>query len=114
MSGRTVYGDGVTKLKDLARLIRSKNAGPFLLTFDVLFDDAQTYRRVRDARVLSAEVIGRLYHVPVERVRFYEHDAARALKATIPRPVVSGDPEDRDVYGGQQHAPLLDLEVPEG
>lgn len=104
----------MAKLKDLARLIRSKNAGPFLLTFDVLFDDPETYRRVRDARVLSVEVIGRLYRVPVERVRFYEHDAARALKATIPRPMVSGDPGDCDVYGGQQHAPLLDLEVPEG
>ena len=104
----------MAKLKDRAKLIRSKNAGPFMLTFDVMFDDAETYARIRDARVLSAEVIGRLYRVPVERVQFYECDAARALKATIPRLVTSGDLGDCDVYGGQQHGPLLDLEVPEG
>lgn len=103
----------MAKLKDLARLIRSKNAGPFTLTFDVMFDDEATYRRVRDARVLSAEVISRIYRVPVEHVRYFACDAARALKASIPRPVASGDLGDCDVYGGQQHGPLLDLEVPD-
>lgn len=103
----------MAKLRDLARLIRSKNAGPFTLTFDIMFDDEATYRRVRDAHVLSAEVIGRIYRVPVAEVRFFECDAARALKASIPRPVASGDLGDGDVYGGQQHGPLLDLDVPE-
>jgi hypothetical protein len=36
-----------------------------------------------------------------------------ALKASIPRPAPSGDPADTDVFGGQQHGPLVDLEIPE-
>ncbi|MGZ9039111.1 MAG: DUF4387 family protein, partial [Burkholderiales bacterium] len=39
-------------------------------------------------------------------------DAANAIKITIPRPIVSGDVNDTDVYGGQQHGPLVDVEVP--
>ena len=36
-------------LGDLAKLVRSKNAGPFWLTIDIMFDDADAYRRARDA-----------------------------------------------------------------
>ena len=35
----------MTILGDLATLIRSKNAGPFILTFDIMFDDEASYRR---------------------------------------------------------------------
>ena len=36
-------------LGDLAKLVRSKNAGPFWLTIDIIFDDAEAYRRARVA-----------------------------------------------------------------
>ena len=41
------------------------------------------------------------------------YDVAYAIKITIPRLVPSGDPGDTDVYGAQQHAPLLDIEIPD-
>ncbi len=50
--------------------------------------------------------------MPEDEVLFFEHDRALALKASIPRPVPSGDIEDTDVFGGQQHGPLVDLEIP--
>ena len=50
--------------------------------------------------------------MPADKVLFFEHDRALALKASIPRPAISGDLEDSDVFGGQQHAPLVDLEIP--
>ena len=34
-------------LGELAKLVRSKNAGPFWLTIDIMFDDADAYRRAR-------------------------------------------------------------------
>ena len=43
---------------------------------------------------------------------FFEHDAATAIKISIPRPYVQGSREDGDVYGGQQHALLVDLDIP--
>jgi len=45
----------MTTLGDLARLIRSKNAGPFVLTFDIMFDDKADYLRVRDSGVVTKE-----------------------------------------------------------
>jgi hypothetical protein len=100
------------KLWELAKLVRAKNAGPFTLTFDILFADAETYEAVKRSGAISRALFARLYRVPEEQVLFFEHDRALALKASIPRPVASGDPEDTDVFGGQQHAPLVDLEIP--
>jgi hypothetical protein len=39
------------------------------------------------------------------------YPAALAIKIVMDRLVGSGDIGDRDVYGAQQHAPLLDLEL---
>jgi hypothetical protein len=100
------------KLWELAKLVRAKNAGPFTLTFDILFGEADTYDRVKRSGVINAELFARVYRVPLQDVQFFEHDRALALKASIPRPVFSGDLEDSDVFGGQQHGPLVDLEIP--
>jgi hypothetical protein len=51
--------------------------------------------------------------VPVETIVVVEHDSARAIKVSFPRPRTSGSPHDSDVFGGQQYAPLLDLVVAE-
>jgi hypothetical protein len=100
-------------LGDLAQLIRSKNAGAFMLTFDVMFKEEAVYRRVLASRVLTRQSFAALYKIPEEEVLFFEHDAARAIKISIPRPYIQGDLEDGDTYGGQQHAPLVDLQVPD-
>ena len=76
----------MAKLKDLAQLIRSKNAGPFVLTFDIMFDSMQDYLRVRDSGVISQELFASLYGTPVDEVEIYHVDTAQAIKASIPRP----------------------------
>ncbi|HEX4366382.1 MAG TPA: DUF4387 domain-containing protein [Rhodopila sp.] len=100
-------------LKDVAKVCKSKNAGPFELTVDVVFEDAETFRRVKATGVLCAALFARLYNVPEAHVLFTPYDAAFAFKATFPRLVPAGDFGDTDVYGCQQHAPLLDVEIPE-
>lgn len=99
-------------LGELAKLVRAKNAGPWTLTFDMLFGDAETYDRVKHSGVINRRLFADLYGVPEDQVLFFEHDTALALKASIPRPVPSGDPADTDVFGGQQHGPLVNLEIP--
>lgn len=101
----------MTQLAELARLIRSKNAGPFELTFDIMFDDAETYERVKKSGAVSRELIAKVYALPVENVKFFYCDHARAIKATIPRPYFQGDPRDPDSHGGQQYAPLMEIEI---
>jgi hypothetical protein len=102
----------MTKLGELARLIRSKNAGPFELTFDIMFDDRESFQRVLDSNALSRQLIADLYQVPLEDVKFFVVPAALAFKASIPRPRFQGDLLDSDGHGGQQYAPLLDIEIP--
>ncbi|MCC7428761.1 MAG: DUF4387 domain-containing protein [Alphaproteobacteria bacterium] len=104
--------DAVAKLKDLARVIRSKNAGALLVTLDVMFADEATYRRVRDSGAINAADIARRYGLSHNQVSVIPYDVAQAIKITIPRAHPSGDPLDSDVYGAQQHAPLLTIEVP--
>ncbi|WP_184382466.1 DUF4387 domain-containing protein [Roseococcus suduntuyensis] len=100
------------RIRDIAQVCKSKNAGPFLVTIDVLFEDAAVYRQVKATGVLNAALFARLYGVPEEKVLFTPYDAALAFKATLPRLVPAGDFGDTDVYGAQQHAPLLEVEIP--
>ena len=100
------------KLWQVTKLIRSKNAGPFELTFDVIFKDRAGYQRVRDAGIISAEWFAKTYRLKPEVVSVINYDTANAIKITIPRPVVSGDIDDTDVFGGQQHGPLVNVNVP--
>lgn len=103
-----------TPLKDLAKTIRSKNAGVNKITFDIIFRDAANYERVKRSRVLTRERMAALYGIPVERISdFVEYDPAYAIKFTIYRLRPSGSAGDGDIFGAQQYAPLLDLQVPD-
>jgi hypothetical protein len=108
----TAQENSMAKLGELASLIRSKNAGPFQLTFDIMFNDAAAYERVKASGVVSREAISKIYGLPAEDVMFFFVDNALAIKASIPRPIFQGDVGDTDSHGGQQYAPLIDLEIP--
>ena len=100
-------------LGELADVIRSKNAGPFLLALDLLFRDEARYRLVRDSGVLTRSRIAGLYRIAeADVVGLESFDAAQAIKVTLRRARSAGGPGDTDVYGAQQHAPLLDLPIP--
>ena len=104
---------GAVRLYDLAKVLRSKNAGPFELTFDIIFDEEEKYQTVKRSGVINRELVCRLYRVRPEDVYHVVcFDAARAIKITIKRPVDSGGVGDTDVYGAQQHAPLIDVMIP--
>lgn len=97
-------------LKDVASVIRSKNSGPYELTFDVIFTDFDMYEKVKTARVFNAEMFASLYHIPVgDIINVIYFDPAKAVKITIVRPIPSGNLGETDVYGAQQHAPLVNL-----
>jgi hypothetical protein len=97
-------------LRDLANVIRSKNAGPYELTLDVMLKDEETFRMVRDAGIFNKKNIAALYQTKEEDViGIVYFPNAYAVKATIVRPIPSGAIGERDVYGAQQHAPLMDF-----
>jgi hypothetical protein len=98
-------------LQDLAQIIRSKNAGPRRLTLDVMFASDPDYQRAVQSPALTREHIASRYGVAVQSVSVLPYPLGRAIKITLVRPIMAGDPGDRDVYGAQQHAPLLELEI---
>jgi hypothetical protein len=101
------------KLVELAKTIRSKNAGPDKITFDIIFKDKAGYERVKHSRVITKKSIAKLYKIPQEKISdFVEFDPAYAIKFTIYRTLASGSPGETDIFGCQQYPPLLDVEVP--
>jgi hypothetical protein len=99
-------------LSEIATVIRSKNAGPFLLTFDVMFDSQEDFERVWQAGDFTKEKISKLFGVEPRTVTsIFAVPRGRAIKLTLRRPTVQGRVGESDMYGCQQHAPLLNFEI---
>lgn len=98
------------RLADITRVIRSKNAGPGQLTLDIIFLNSEWFGKVVASGAIDQSRIARIYGVDeAHRVRIIPYPPAAAIKITLPRRVISGDVGDTDIYGAQQHAPLLAL-----
>ncbi|MEX1031148.1 MAG: DUF4387 domain-containing protein [Paenibacillaceae bacterium] len=101
------------KLVDLAKTIRSKNAGTDKITFDIIFREKENYELVKSSGCITKESIAKLYSIDVETIcDFVEYDPAYAIKFTIYRKAPSGSPGERDIFGCQQYPPLYDIEIP--
>lgn len=96
---------------DAARVIRSKNAGPFELTFDIIFKNSDFFEHFKKNRIINTDMISRLLKIDrAEILSIIWFAPADAVKITIKRPRPSGAPGETDIYGAQQHAPLLAIE----
>ena len=99
------------KLYDLAKVVRSKNAGPFTLTIDMIFESESDFEHVADADAFNANAIANLYATSPDKVQIHLFKRILAIKVALPRAVSSGAPSDVDVYGSQQHFPLANMEL---
>lgn len=102
------------KLKELAPVIRSKNAGPYWFTVDIIFDNNNVFQAVKKSNIINRELIAKLYNKTdidsISEVIYF--DEGQAIKFNIKRDHSSGSVYDTDVLGMQQHAPMLDVEIP--
>ena len=100
------------KLIDLADVIRSKNSGPYEITFDIIFKEEKMFERAAASGFFNKKLFAGLYHIKESDViSVVNFPPAKAIKGTIVRPIASGNLGETDVYGAQQHGPLLGLEV---
>ncbi|MCP8616314.1 DUF4387 domain-containing protein [Salirhabdus salicampi] len=99
------------KLKDVAYLLRSKNAGPFFLTFDIIFEKEEDYYKVTQSKLLSKDWIANAYKCDKDQVQLFEYETIFSIKVSIPRKYASGDINDTDIFGAQQHVPIMMLEL---
>ncbi len=101
-----------TRFMDITRVIRSKNAGPYELTLDIIFKNRDYLSRCRKQNIINKQKVSELYRLPLDHIAdIIYFEEANAVKITMKRVLPSGSPGDTDVYGAQQHAPLLELEL---
>ncbi|MDO4543482.1 MAG: DUF4387 domain-containing protein [Clostridia bacterium] len=101
----------MTRLVDLATVVRSKNAGPLWLTLDIMFDGEKDYSLALNSEAINATKIAELYGVPAEKVSIIPYPIVNSIKITIPRKLVSGSLGETDVYGCQQYTPLFSVMI---
>ena len=101
------------KLSEIAKTIRSKNAGVDKITFDIIFRNLADYEAVKHSGALTRSTVAALYNISDNRISdFVEFEPGLAIKFSIYRDRPSGSPGDPDIFGAQQYAPLLDIEIP--
>ena len=99
-------------LPEVAQVIRSKNSSPFKLTMDIIFRDREVFDEVRKRNLINPEVVAKAFKIAPERIeKLMYFEPAKAIKIGMARAVRSGAPGDTDVYGAQQHAPLLTIQL---
>lgn len=102
-----------TSLQELAKTIRSKNAGTDKITFDIIFREKEVYDLVCNSGVITKKSMAELYNISEDKITdFVQYDPAYAIKFTILRNRPSGDPGDGDIFGSQQYPPLLSIQIP--
>lgn len=99
-------------LTDIATVVRSKNAGPHRLTLDIIFGDSATLEQVLRGGSLSPDKVAEIYGLTEKELSsWYIFRAGHALKFTFIRPIRQGSEGETDIYGAQQHAPLMSMSV---
>ncbi|MFE0419936.1 DUF4387 domain-containing protein [Streptomyces tendae] len=101
----------MTRLQDIATYIRSKNAGPFWLTVDVFLPDRPSFDRAVASDLTDRKTLGRTFNVDPASVLVFPIPDLHVIKVSFPRAATQGSRDDRDMHGGQQFVPLLDLVV---
>jgi hypothetical protein len=102
-----------TPLREIAKVIRSKNAGPFEITLDIVFKTKEDFEAVRNSGVITKELVSRLYNVPTQNIiTFGFFDLINAVKITLPRAQPQGGVGETDMHAAQQHVPLQEIRVP--
>lgn len=97
------------KLIDYTKILRSKNAGPLFITFDLIFETRDAMEYV--AKNLKKEDIAKAYDTDTEKIDIISYKVVNSIKITFPRKNISGSLADNDIYGCQQHMPLANIEI---
>ena len=97
------------KLIEYAKILRSKNAGPLFITFDLIFDSTEKMDYVM--KNLKKSDVAKAYSVSEKNIQIIDYKIVNSIKITFPRKHISGDVFDTDIYGAQMHRPLAEIEV---
>lgn len=97
------------KLQDLTKILRSKNAGPLFVTFDLMFESSEKMQIALNK--LTKQMVAQAYDIDAESITIIPFEIVNSIKITFPRKHISGSVADDDIYGCQQHMPLASIEL---
>ncbi len=101
----------MAELKDKISAVKTKNAGPFRLTIDLFFDE-ETFEEVKSSGRISQENIAKVYGISQSSILgIYFVDFINAIKISVERPISQGHPRETDIFGMNQHMPILSLDI---
>lgn len=98
-------------VREVARYIRSKNAGPFWVTIEIFCDSQESYEKIKNSPNLTKEKVAALYQADPALVKRFDADNLWVVKFSYPRPKPSGHRYENDMHSGQQFMRLAHVEV---
>lgn len=101
----------MTRLTDVCRYVRSKNAGPFWITIDLFFKDEASFAAYADCTALNCAGLAGAFGVDEAVAKRFAIPSLNVVKFSYPRVYPQGGALERDMHGGQQFVDILDLEV---
>jgi hypothetical protein len=101
----------MAKVGELARYVRSKNAGPFWVTIEIFCDTKESYEKIKNSPNITEEKIAELYHADQKMIKKFYIDNIMVVKFSYPRPNPSGHKYENDMHAGQQYIFLADTAV---
>jgi hypothetical protein len=101
----------MTRLRDVSRHVRSKNAGPFWVTVDIFFKSPEDFERYGSSAALGSEIFAAALGIDAALLKRFRVPDLNVLKVSYPRETAQGGVEERDMHQGQQYVRLLDIEL---
>jgi hypothetical protein len=101
----------MANLGDLVFKIRSKNAGPFWVTIDIFCGDPAVFETVKNR--LNTDSVAALYGASSSTLKRFDINELSVIKFSIPRPVVQGARDDRDMHGAGWAVLLEEFALPD-
>lgn len=89
----------MASVSEVARSVRSKNAGPFWVTVDIFFANLESFEHVSEK--LHNESVSGALKIDNSELRRFDLPDIFVIKFSFPRAVVQGSRFDRDMHGAQ-------------
>jgi len=98
-------------VQEVCSVVRSKNAGPYWVTFDLFFKGPEEFERYAQHPALGPETFARLYGADPAMVKHYPVPSLNMIKISYARTSPQGGEVERDMHRGQQYVRLLPVEL---
>ena len=86
-------------LGSVVEKVRSKNAGPFVITIDIFCKREEIYRKIEAS--INKKFLSQYLNVKEGSIKIYLIDNLKVVKVSIDREFIQGSRFDRDIHGAQ-------------